>query len=106
MAIIFDSGPGRVHTKILTELRIQRLYLILGVPNTTHVTHVTYCNYGRFKIKYRDSLSKLTEHHVKMKKKIQPSFIPLLIFGSEDDSGVTLQNSFEGAFGYDCNVKV
>ena len=39
-------------------------------------------------------------------KTIQPSDIPLLIFGGKDDTGMTLHNSFECAFGFDCNVQV
>jgi len=91
VAIIVDSGHGRVNTQILVELCIQGYYLIPGVPNTTHATHATDHNYGPFKTKYRDNLSKLTEYCVKMKKTIQQSDIPFLMYGGEDDSGVTLQ---------------
>ena len=104
--IIVDSDPGRVNTMMFAELRIQGVYLIPGVPNTTHVTQATNLNYSPFRTKYQDSLSKLTEHCIKMKKTIQPSEILLLIFGGEDDSGAALHNSFECIFGYYCNVKV
>jgi len=43
---------------------------------------------------------------VKNNKTIQPADIPLLIFGGQDDTGVTLHNFLECAFGFDCNVKV
>ena len=107
VAIIVDSGPDRVNTVMLAELRLKGFYLIPGVPNTTHVTQATDRNYGPFKTKYRNNLGKLTEHRVKFKVPIQPCDIPLLIFGGEDAaSGVLLENAFQGAFGYDCNVKV
>ena len=95
VAIIVDSGPGRVNTVMLAELRLKGFYLIPGVPNTTHVTQATDRNYGPFKTKYRINLGKLTEHRVKFNIPIQPCDIPLLIFGGEDAaSGVVLENAF------------
>ena len=86
---------------------MKKIYLIPGVPNTTHVIQATDHKYGPFKTKYRNNLSKLTEHRVKMNVPIQPCDIPLLIFGGEDAaSGVVLDNAFQGAFSHDCNVKV
>ena len=41
VAIIVDSGPGRVNSSMLAQIRIRGFYLIPGVPNTTHVTQVT-----------------------------------------------------------------
>ena len=41
VAIIVDSGPGCVNSIILAQLMIRGLYLIPGVPNTTHVTQAT-----------------------------------------------------------------
>ena len=107
VAIIVDSGPGRVNTVMLAELRLKGFYLIPGVPNTTHVTQATDRNYGPFKTKYRNNLSKLTEHRVKMKIPIQPCDIPLLIFGgSDEESGVVLENAFQGSFSCECNTRV
>jgi len=106
IAIIVDSGPGKVNTMMLAELRLRGFYLIPGVPNTTHVTQTTGRNYGPFKMKYHDNLSKLTEQRVRINKTIQLADIILRIFGDQDDTGVTLHNSFQCAFGFDCNVKV
>ena len=36
-----DSGPGRLNVEMLADLRLQGLYLVPGVPNTTHVTQET-----------------------------------------------------------------
>jgi len=104
--IIVGNGPGRFNTVMLAELRLRGFYLILGVPNITHMTQATDRNYGPFKTKYRNNLSKLTDQRMKTNKTIQPENIPLLIFGDQDDTSVTLHNSFECAFGFDFNVKV
>jgi len=61
VVIIVDSDTGRVSTDMIAELRLRGFYLILGVPNTTHVTQATDRNYGPFKKNYCDNLSKLTE---------------------------------------------
>ena len=104
VAIIVDSGPGRVNAEMLARLRIRGFYLIPGVPNTTHVTQATDKNYGVFKSVYRDNLSKLTELRCSKKKTIQPTDIPLLIFGAQDE--VNLRSAFEEAFGYEKNVRI
>jgi len=61
VSIIVDSDPGRISTEMLAEMRLRGFYLILGVQNTTHVTHATDRNYGPVKTKYHDNLSKPTE---------------------------------------------
>jgi hypothetical protein len=33
-----DGGPGRLHMKILVDLRVRDLYLFPGVQNTAHIT--------------------------------------------------------------------
>ena len=82
--IIFDSVPVRVNSSMLAQLRICGFYLIPVVPNTTHVTQATDRKYGLFKSVYQDNLVKLTEYIVSNNsgnKTIQPTGIPLLIFG-------------------------
>jgi hypothetical protein len=44
-----DSGPGRCNVEMLADLRLQGLYLIPGVPNTTAKTQETDQNYGLYK---------------------------------------------------------
>ena len=48
---------------------------------------------------------KLTEHRVKHNKTIQPTDIPLLIFGGGPQD-IGLKNSFGASFGYEKNVKI
>ena len=126
VAIIVDSGPGRVNVKLLAAMRIKGFYLIPGVPNTTHVTQATDRNYGWFKSIYRNNLTKLTAHRVANKEKnseakqrneaplnlketIQATDIPLLIFGGtvdEEGIDICLENAFEKSFGFQRNVNI
>ena len=137
VAVIVDSGPGRLNTILLAKMRIKGFYLIPGVPNTTHVTQATDRNYGWFKSIYRTNLTKLTAHRAGNKEKnseakqrdevppnkketIQPTDIPLLIFGGTvideegvdsegvDDNGIDigLENAFGKAFGFERNRKI
>lgn len=48
VAIIVDSGPGRVNSSMLVKLRIMGYYLIPEVPNITHVTQATDRNSKEF----------------------------------------------------------
>ena len=105
VAIIVDSGPGRVNADMLARLRIRGFYLIPGVPNTTHVTQPTDKNYGVFKSVYRENLRKLTVHRSKDKKAIKPTDIPLLIFGG-DPLEIGLKSAFEEAFVFEKNIKI
>ena len=105
VAVIVDSGPGRLNSDMLARLRVRGFYLIPGVPNTTHVTQATDKNYGVFKSVYRKNLMKLTKYRVNKNKTIQPTDIPLLIFG-EDPQVIGLESAFEQAFSYEKNVKI
>ena len=58
--IIVDSGPGRLDLDMLATLRASAFYLMVGVPNTTHVNQATYRNYGPFKTIYIINLKELT----------------------------------------------
>lgn len=102
---LVDSGPGRVNTEMLAQLRRKGFYLIPDVPNTTHVTQETDISYGQFKLVSRDNLNTLTDHRINIKRTIQPTDIPLLILGCEDN-GIKLKNAFEAAFGFETNKKI
>ena len=90
---------------MLARLRIRGFYLIPGVPNTTHVTQATDRNYGVFKSVYRNNLALLTEQRSKEKKSIQPTDIPLLIFGGGPQD-IGLKSAFEEAFAFEKNIKI
>lgn len=59
--IKLDSGPGRMNVDMLAELRLKGVYVIPGVPNTTHVTQETDQNYGLFKSTYCTNLRLLAQ---------------------------------------------
>jgi len=44
-----DSGPGRMNADMLAHLRIQGLYAMPGLPNSTGKTQETDQSYGPFK---------------------------------------------------------
>ena len=56
-----DSGPGRMNVDMLARLRLQGLYMVPGVPNTTGVTQETDQNYGPFKSGYRSNIRQLSQ---------------------------------------------
>jgi len=94
-----DSGPGRMNLDMLADLRLQGVYVIPGVPNTTHVTQETDQNYGLYKSIYRENLETLSEARQRIRKRIFVSDLPLLVFGGYDYlTKATLKNAFERAF--------
>lgn len=56
-----DSGPGQMNVEMLARLCVQGLYLVPGVPNTTHRTQETDQNYGIYKLSFRDNLRVLSQ---------------------------------------------
>ena len=103
VAIIVNSGPGRVNSSILAQLRICRFYLIPGVTKTTHATQSIDRNYELFKSAYQDNLVKLTQYRVRNKSDkntIQKNDITLLIFGGISQKN-GLKNVFEDSFEFE-----
>jgi len=100
-----DSGPGRMNLDMLADLRLQGVYVIPGVPNTTHATQETNQNYGLYKSIYRGNLQLLSKARQKMRKRIMVSDLPLLVFGGYDYITKTvLKNAFERAFSLERNL--
>ena len=107
VAILVDSGPGRLNAVMLAEMKLLGFYLLPGVPNTTHITQPTDQNYGRFKDIYQKNLTKLTEHRELRKATIQQGDVPLLVFGGlADNVDIELQNAFSIAFLFERNQAV
>ena len=98
-----DSGPGRMNMSMLAELRLLGVYLVPGVPNTTHVTQETDQNYGPFKTYYRTNLELLAEYRFGRHETLKMNDIPLLVFGAELD-GLVLSNAFEMSFSRERNL--
>ena len=100
--LIVDSGPGRYDREILVELRARGLYVMAGVPNTTHVTQTTDRNCGPFKKIYRKDLTYLTRQRQSQGFTIRPVDIPILVFGGGDK----LRNTLNETFGVDTNLAI
>ena len=56
VAILVDSGPGRLNSVMLAEMKLLGFYLLPCVPDTTHITQTTDQNYGQFKDIYRKKI--------------------------------------------------
>jgi hypothetical protein len=100
-----DSGPGRLNVEMLADLRLQGMYLVPGVPNTTAVTQETDQNYGVYKTSFRDNLRKLSQCRFDLQMTLQVTDLPLLVFGGEcPTTGVLLRDAFSDAFSIQRNL--
>jgi hypothetical protein len=52
-----DSGPGRLNIEMLADLHVHGLYMVPGVPNTTHQTQETAQNYGIYKSSFCENFA-------------------------------------------------
>ena len=100
--IIVDSGPGRYDRDMFMALRARGLYLMSGVPNTTHVTQPNDRNYGPFKMIYRNNLTELTRQSQAQGLTIRPVNITILVFRDGDK----LRNTFNETFGVNTNLDI
>jgi hypothetical protein len=78
-----DSGPGRLNTELLAELRLMGFYLYPGDPNTTAVTQETDHNYGPFKSQFRQNLGEIVDARIEQNKSVslQPWLAGMIVFG-------------------------
>jgi hypothetical protein len=90
---------------MLAHLRLHGLYLVPGVPNTTHHTQETDQNYGIFKSSFRDNLRRLSQCRFDNGLTLQVCDLPLLIFGGDCPStGLPLRDAFTDAFSIHRNL--
>lgn len=102
-----DSGPGRLNVQMLADLRLLGLYIIPGVPNTTHRTQETDQNYGLYKSCVRDNLRTLSQARFDLlpRKTLQITDLPLIVFGGECPSTkLQLRDAFSEAFSIERNL--
>jgi hypothetical protein len=100
-----DSGPGRLNVEMLADLRIQGLYLVPGVPNTTAKTQETDQNYGVYKTSFRDNLRVLSQCRFENGLNLQVCDLALLVFGGSCPStGLRLRDAFSDAFSIERNL--
>ena len=104
--IKLDSGPGRMNVDILAELGLKGVYVIPGVPNTTHVTQETDQNYSLFKRTYRVNLRALAQAKHQLRKSLQVTDLAYLVFGGTDNkTSCKLADLFSRAFSHENNLK-
>lgn len=100
-----DSGPGRNNIQMLADLRLLGLYLVPGVPNTTHVTQETDQNYGLYKSVVRGNLRELSQARFDNKETMHTTDLPLVVFGGHCAlTGVVLRDAFSEAFSIQRNL--
>jgi hypothetical protein len=100
-----DSGPGCLNVEMLADLRLQGLYLVPGVPNTTHVTQETDQNYGLYKSRVRENLRNLSQCRYDRKETLKVCDLPLIVFGGLCPStGLLLRDAFSDAFSIERNL--
>jgi hypothetical protein len=94
-----DSGPGRLNVEMLADLRLQGLYIVPGVPNTTAKTQETDQNYGLYKSVVRENLRNLSQCRFDLRLTLRITDLPLLVFGGECPcTGLKLRDAFSEAF--------
>jgi len=94
-----DSGPGRMNVQMLAHLRLRGLYVVPGLPNSTGKTQETDQNYGPFKGYYRTNLHALAGERFELKKNINVTDLPFLVFGGSDpETGAELTDAFNKSF--------
>jgi hypothetical protein len=100
-----DSGPGRMNVEMLAALRLQGLYLVPGVPNTTGKTQETDQNYGPFKSGFRGNIRLLSQARFEKSMTITVTDLPLLVFGGKcTKTSVELKDAFSDAFSVAINL--
>ena len=88
---------------MLATLRARGFYLMVGIPNTTHVTQAADRKYGPFKTIYIIDLKEITRKRKASRTNIKVNLILLLVFGG---GGSVLRNTFEDTFGVSKNIAV
>jgi hypothetical protein len=100
-----DSGPGRLNVEMLADLRLQGLYLVPGVPNTTAKTQETDQNYGVYKTSFRENLRNLSQCRFENQLTLHVCDLALLVFGGNCPStGLLLRDAFSDAFCIERNL--
>jgi len=92
-----DSAPAGL--SMLALLRLQGLYLVPGVPNTTSMTQEMDQNCDPFKTYCHCNLETLSAGRFSKNKTLRLDDLPLLVFGGNDqETRVELVNAFAKAF--------
>eukprot|EP00536_Pseudo-nitzschia_multiseries_P009677 jgi/Psemu1/23978/gm1.23978_g len=78
VCFIVDSGPGWSDPELHQLMSAKGFLLIVGVPNTTHVTQVTDVSFNPFKTAFRCNKKKLHAYRRSKKQTVKTVDIPAL----------------------------
>ncbi len=99
-----DSGPGRLNSDLLADLRSDGFILFPGVPNTTAVMQETDQNYAPFKTQYCKNLDAVVDEQLKQGKStsLAPWQVGLIVYGGTDlETGLIVKSAFDAGFSRD-----
>jgi hypothetical protein len=100
-----DSGPGRMNVSMLASLRVQGIYIIPGVPNTTSKTQETDQSYGPFKSAFQTNIRLLSQARFERGLSLKVVDLPMLVFGGVcSATKVVLADAFSEAFSVERNL--
>eukprot|EP00536_Pseudo-nitzschia_multiseries_P005316 jgi/Psemu1/12303/gm1.12303_g len=92
-----NSGLGRLNPKLLQLLSQKGFILLLGVPNTMHITQVTDQNFGPFKTVFYDNQRKPHASHHAEGRTVKMCSIPSLVFSYCKNWSLRLWSAFKEA---------
>jgi hypothetical protein len=72
---------GQLNVEMLADLRLQGLYIVPGIPNTTAKAQETDQNYGLYKSVVRGNLRLLSQCRLDLQLMLQITDLPLIVFG-------------------------
>eukprot|EP00536_Pseudo-nitzschia_multiseries_P002729 jgi/Psemu1/6163/gm1.6163_g len=98
VVLLVDSGPGREDNKLQIITALEGLYLLTGVPNTTHIWQPTDQNYGPFKTMFRKNKKILNKSWRARELTVRSDDIPQLVFRGPETEYVTLDTAFHKVF--------
>ena len=94
-----------MNVDLLAKLKLQGIYLVPSVPNTTGKTQETDQNYGQYKSVFQENLRTLSQARFDKGIALRVTDLPLLVFGGTcSQTNVTLRDSFSVAFSVERNL--
>jgi hypothetical protein len=77
-----DSGPRRLNTELLAELRVMGCYIYPGVPNTTVIGQEIDLNYELFRSRFRQNLWDIIDAWMDQNNMVslQPWLVGMIVF--------------------------
>jgi hypothetical protein len=94
-----------MNVSMLASLRVQGIYIIPGVPNTTSKTQETNQSYGPFKSAFPTNIRLLSQARFERGSSLKVVDLPMLVFGGVcSATKVVLADAFSEAFSVERNL--